>query len=80
MAETTVTVEATSANYPYDQLFWSQSTQEYCCNMSRFGFLPTDPKYRYLIEQGKCAYNPGTTKRIYQQEYEDYKNNLSPTL
>jgi hypothetical protein len=80
MAETTTTVEATSTNYPYDQNNWFESTQEYCCKMSRYGFLSTDPKYRYIVEQGKCAYIPGTTKRIYQQEFEDYKKNLSPTL
>lgn len=80
MAETTTTVEATSANYPYDQDGWFESTQEYCCKMNRYGFLPSDSKYKYVIEQGKCAYIPGTTKRIYQKEYEDYKLTASPTL
>jgi hypothetical protein len=69
----------TSPNYPYDEENYFPSTQDYYCRVSTFGFKPTDPKYRYVIEEGKCAIIPGTTKRIYQQEYEDYKKS-SPSL
>ncbi|WP_163102248.1 hypothetical protein [Peribacillus alkalitolerans] len=72
-------VEATSPNYPYDQEGWFESTQDYYCRMSKYGFKPTDPKYLYIIEQGKCAFVEGsTTQRGFQKEYADYKSSTSP--
>lgn len=74
-----MTVVAISPNYPYDQEGWYESTQEYCCKMSKYGYKPSDPLYLYILEQGKCAYVEGsTTQRIYQKEYQEYKASISP--
>lgn len=63
-----------SPNYPYDQQGWFLSTQQYYVRMSKYGYKPSDPLYRYVFDTGKDALLPGSTiKRIYEQEYEDYK-------
>jgi hypothetical protein len=67
-----------SANYPYDQTGWFLSTQQYYCRMSKYGYKPSDPKYKYVFDTGKDAFIEGTTKRIFEQEYEDYKASISP--
>lgn len=60
-------------NYPYNEQGWFLSTQQYYVRMSKYGFVPSDPKYRYVFETGKDAFVEGsTTKRIYEQEYEEY--------
>lgn len=65
--------DAISVNYPYDQQGWYLSTQQYYVRMRPFGFLPSDPKYRYIFDTGKDKFLEGsTTKRIYEQEYEEY--------
>lgn len=72
-------VEPTSPNYPYDQEGWVEGTQDYCCKMSKYGFKPSDPKYQYVIEQGKCAFVEGsTTQKIFQKENAEYKASISP--
>jgi hypothetical protein len=74
-----MSVEPTSPNYPYDQEGWFESTQDYYCRMSKYGYKPTDPKYLYILEQGKCAYVEGSiTQRIFQKEYQEYKTSISP--
>lgn len=72
--------ETISVNYPYDQQGWYLSTQQYYVRMSKYGFIPSDQKYRYIFDVGKDKFMEGsTTKRIYEQEYEEYlANSPSP--
>jgi hypothetical protein len=65
-------------DYPYDQSNWYESTQDYYCRMSKYGYMPAAP-YDYIIKEGKCAYVEGsTTVRVFQQEYAEYKERTSP--
>jgi hypothetical protein len=64
-------------NYPYDQPNWFVGTQDYYCRMSKYGYMPPAP-YDYIIKEGKCAFIDGSTKRIFQKEYEEYKAATSP--
>ncbi|WP_342025720.1 hypothetical protein AADC60_24475 [Cytobacillus pseudoceanisediminis] len=68
-----------SVNYPYDQQGWYLSTQQYYVRMSKYGYIPSDPLYRYVFDTGKTKFIEGsTTIRIYEQEYEAYKASVSP--
>lgn len=66
-------------NYPYSHPGWFLSTQQYYVRMSKFGFIPTDPIYRYIFDTGKDVFVEGsTTVRIYEHEYQQYLASTSP--